>query len=191
MASKVKLFVSERNLQSEFILEAKSLYPSCELYPEYAVTIGGKTCHIDLLIKDMDEEEVVEFKYVVGGGKINLAYGGTYTLKKQAAINIRRYQIYKDIERLEELKSSKGITGYVCLITNMKGFWNGSPRTKKAKDFELKDGTVINAGKHGFSGTSALSKTYHSISLKGKYRIKYDDYCTSYGDEYKSLVIKV
>ncbi len=49
-----------------------------------------------------------------------------------------------DRERLEELKSSKEITGYVCLITNMKGFWNGSPKTKKAKDFELKDGTAYN-----------------------------------------------
>ena len=193
MQRKNKLFVSERNLQTEFIITANTLYPGLAYYPEFVYENCGKTYHIDLVISDGNETIPIEFKYVTQGGKICLV-NCVYELKNHAAIDVRRHQFVKDVSRLEEFKSiyQNVPCGYALLVTNMRGFWKGSPKSKAATQFDIYDGSTLSQGTHAFGGGYKICATYSPVTLTNSYHINYRDYIKGAdGKEYKYLVVKV
>lgn len=174
------LFVSERHLQVAFSLKAKELYPDYELVPEYVYKKGKDIYHIDLICKNNKEKIAFEFKYVVAGGKIKVPGDDQYSLRNHSAIDIRRYQCVKDIERLEKYVNSNDLKcnrGYFILITNMHGFWNGSKSDSVAADFDIKHNTKLKKGQHVATGKGRFARDYSEpIKLKNGYLINYCDY---------------
>lgn len=188
-----KLFVSERNLQTEFIITAHMLYPDLAYYPEFVYKNCGNTYHIDLVVSDGNETIPIEFKYVTQGGKIRLEYG-TYELKDHAAIDMRRHQFVKDVSRLEEFKNTHPNVpcGYALLLTNMRGFWKGSPKSKAATQFNIYDGSILSQGVHAFCDGYKICSTHSPVTLTNSYLIKYKDYMKGAdGKEYKYLIVKI
>ncbi len=185
---KFPLFVSERHLQVAFIIKAKELYPKYDYIPEYVYVYDNTICHVDLMITDGFEYIAVEFKYVVKGGKIQVAGNDKYELKDQSAINIRRHQCVKDIGRLERyLKKDNCVKGYFLLITNMAGFWKGSGGETTDMKFDIKDNSTLKKGKHSPVGDTAFSKKHETIEITKDYVISYKPY-TEY---FKYLIVNV
>ena len=96
---KYPLFVSERHLQTSFILKAKEVYSEYCFIPEY-VYQDTDTYHIDLMVSYEGEYIAFEFKYVVAGGNIEVPGCKNYSLRNHSAIDIRRHQCVRDVNRL-------------------------------------------------------------------------------------------
>lgn len=195
--NKYPLFVSERHLQVAFIIEASKLYPQYQYLPEYVYKEKDIDYHIDLLVCDDEGESIAfEFKYVVAGGVINVPGSKTYKLRDHSAIDIRRHQCVRDINRLETYVNSKNLNckkGYFILITNMHGFWDGSKRDSTAFNFDIKDKSILKRGVHNPIGDTRFSKDYKSIKILHDYKINYSEY-TKINEEnclFKSLCVEV
>lgn len=174
------LFVSERNLQTAFVIEAYKQYPDYIYYPEYVYKENGETYHIDLLVCDKAGESIAfEFKYVVAGGIINVPGDTNYELRNHSAIDIRRYQCVRDVSRLEKYVSSPQLKckkGYFIMITNMSGFWKGSKKENLDFQFDISHGSVVKHGEHKVNKESKFAKNHKSIEIKKDYPIKYEVY---------------
>lgn len=191
------LFVSERHLQISFAFAIKEIYKDeYEIIPELPYE-KNKSMHIDLVIVSKDKEEKIafEFKYVVKQGNIKLPNIDRYDLREQSAINIRRSQCYKDINRLETYINSKKYTkGYFLLITNMSGFWKTMNKDTLGYSFNMEDNHVIKPNIYSFPSSSELSKRkeINDIEIANEYKLIYKDYEKDNDNkEFKYLVIEV
>lgn len=151
LAKRNHFFVSEAHLQTEFIIASAKLYPEFSYYPElvpnkvpsdYLSKYGNKGTHFDLLIKTKTQKVLIEFKYITN----------TYSdyvddmfleVKSHMALDIRRYDSWKDIERIERFSKSKDSDidyGYFVLVTNVPALWNNPGLDSFDAEFHLENG---------------------------------------------------
>ena len=206
LASKDHFFVSEAHLQTEFIIEASKLYKEFEYYPElvpllvpseYKKQFKDKGIHFDLVIRKGDEKIIVEFKYLTAAYKEKVN-GFDISVKSHMAMDIRRYDCWKDISRLEAFVKSNetDITvGYFVLVTNVPGFWKKSNNITFADDFLIFDGehksSLKKWSEHASEGTKKGRK--NPLNIKGNYLFSYKPFYASNkkGGEFKSLVVEI
>ncbi len=191
LANKDHFFVSEAHLQTEFIIEAAKEYASFKFYPElvpsnvpsdYLKNHGTKGIHFDLLIKTSNNQKVlVEFKYITHTYE-NCVEEMLLSVKSHEALDIRRYDCWKDIERIESFVISNQSDidyGYFILITNVPGLWNSSLR-KNTLDaqFHIVEGEH-KAGTRSWREGASKGTTHgreSSINTKNNYNFRYDDF---------------
>ena len=121
LAEKKHFFVSEAHLQTEFIIRAAKLHPDFKYYPVlvpgnvpdgYFKKYGNKVTHFDLFVKTKTQKVLVEFKYITNKYDENVD-DVHFEVKSHMALNIRRYDCWKDIERIEMFsKSSQSVVDY-------------------------------------------------------------------------------
>lgn len=118
-----KVFFNEANFQNEFAIEIEkrlSKLGNYELTLEYSPNFNKY--RIDLLISSLCSREkiIIEFKYVVKAQLIKISNSNlSINLKYQGAYDVRRYQIWRDISKIEDLvKNKKCSEGYFILLTN-------------------------------------------------------------------------
>lgn len=177
-----KIFVSERDLQVNFAIKLQELNNKLSVIPEYVFEDKQKKdfYHIDLVVIEDDKKRIAfEFKYVTSKF-VTTINNIEYELKNHAAIDIRRIQCYKDISRLETYIKGGFDKGYLVLLTNAKGFWEGA---NTPRNFELRKGKNISSGFH-----EAITKSEENcfakerkgekkgITLKKEYKVEWKDY---------------
>ena len=165
------IFNNERSLQlalcrylentrnyDEVIME---YYLPAELITERAQTYEtdfpwqGDKMYVDIVARRGNEYVPLELKYITdsfvpaGYGdrdEVTNFLGSSYkeieVLKRHSAQDIRCYDFWKDVKRLEFLKEVfPQVTGGLCLIlTNEKSFLKGPSDTASYKNFGLRDG---------------------------------------------------
>ncbi|MBR4274895.1 MAG: hypothetical protein IKQ34_02675 [Bacilli bacterium] len=201
LRKKDKFFVSEAHLQTEFIIEAARLYPENKYYPEmppkalpegYEESFDSKSIFFDLVIRCPKQTILVEFKYLTKAYE-EVVDGFPLEVKNQGAHDIRRYDCWKDISRIEKcVKDSKtGIDcGYFILITNNHLYWD-KPVKKDAVDIDFS----ICEGKHPAStkkwgegaGKGTVKGREKPIVIENDYSLEYKPFYK----EFKSLVVKI
>lgn len=197
-----RLFISERDLQVNFIIYAKQLYPDLYFLPEYGYTDqAGNNYRIDLMITDGKEFVAMEFKYATADSVIAIPGNDNYRLKNHAAIDLRQYQCVKDVSRLEAYKKMtevKCTCGYLLLISNMTGFWQANNRAKASVAFDLKEGCNLSKGCHGFTKGNRSAETYEDVNLENNYEnLHYEEYINNPRGQktnnqlFKYLLVKV
>ena len=188
-------FVSERNLQVEFDIEAKKEFGECNIYPEY-VFPDDRSKHIDLIIKQKNKKIAFEFKYIV----CKFEYKKNdidIKLRNQSALPVRRYNCMTDISRLETLKKDKKITeGYFILITNDKKFWTKSKNETIEEDFKFDKGIIKAKTKNWRkdAGKGTIKGHEKSIIIKNEYKIDFKtfkEYENQKKGLFKQLVLKI
>lgn len=115
------IFFNEAHFQSEFAIFLSKTIPMSdyEIILEYSPKF--KKYRVDLLIKNKrtNERTIIEFKYVVKEALVEVSKGFYINLKNQLAYDVRRYQIWRDISKLEDLiANGKCEHGYFVMITN-------------------------------------------------------------------------
>lgn len=150
-----RVFFNEANFESEFAIELHKRLPSSDynVILEHSPNFNGY--RVDMLIEDMSNKEktekaVVEFKYVVKAQQVSILPGLYVNLKDQGAYDTRRYKIWMDIAKIEELKShSKCDYGYFILLTNVgKKLIGPVPSKNIDAEFDISQGTVHPNKKH-------------------------------------------
>lgn len=132
--------------------------------------------HIDIILVDPFNNKIgIELKYKTKkfSEEIN---GEQYSLKTHSAPDIGRYDVIKDIERLEELMGEEKIKlGFVIFLTNDMSYLN---RCKgNACKFSLEEGRELtgelNWGKNTGMGTKKNREKI--LKLKDNYKINWID----------------
>lgn len=118
---------------------------------------GDDNMYIDIVVRKGDEYVPIELKYVTdsftpqakkGQGMATNFLGQTYfpveVLKRHSAQDIRCYDFWKDVKRIEFLKETfpRVIGGFCLIITNEKSLVKGPTEKASYRDFGLKNGSL-------------------------------------------------
>lgn len=122
LAVRRPIFHSEADFQHAFALELANEEPTLDLRLEvpFAFEQRGAT---DLVARSGSFVSGIELKYLSRG--LEHEEGGEiFRLKDQGATDLRRYDILRDIERLERFNREYGGPSYVIALTNDPAYWN-------------------------------------------------------------------
>ena len=116
---------------------------------------GNDNMYIDIVVRKDDEYVPIELKYVTdsftpqgnGGMATNFlgqTYGPVEVLKRHSAQDIRCYDFWKDVKRIEFLKSTfpRVVGGFCLILTNEKSLVKGPTDEASYRDFGLKNGSL-------------------------------------------------
>jgi hypothetical protein len=135
------IFHSERDLQHALAWEIQQRHPNARVRLEPRPRRG---VHLDLLVGLGERRIAVELKYLVAGFDGTIG-GESYDLPNQGAQDINRYDVVKDIVRVEAvLSSGYADRGMVVAVSNDGSYWrpNRRPDTVDAA-FRIHDGRLL------------------------------------------------
>lgn len=178
LASARPVFHSEADMQHEVAWAVRSLAPDLSIRLEARPLAG---MHLDLLVSHTQSERrtAVELKYLTDLWSGTVA-GEQFSLKRQAAQDIRAYDVVKDLVRLESLAGRTGWDGLLLVVSNEQRYWTASGRLAEtnASAFRLHEGTVLTGSRIWGPATSAGTRKRREadLVLAGSYECRWLDY---------------
>lgn len=172
------------NLMKETLTEGK-------VRTQFSHRLQGEI-NIDIVYVQDDLRTAVELKYLTRSLNV-----GDIFLKEQGASDIFRYDVLKDLERLEQLVASREfVKGYLIVLTNEPGLWNQSTRENCYKEFEIYEGrTLVGESSWGSSAGPGTRKNREtSINLRETYLCSwhhYSNFENVRNGEFRYLVFEV
>lgn len=190
------LFHSEADFQHSLAWTIHEKYPDISIRLEYPVQQAEKRIHVDIWLIDGNHTYAIELKYgttlfqFVGSGE-------SYDLRNQSADDLIRYAFCKDIERLENLKSTGGTTGYAIFLSNYPPFWSPSStgRITTYEEFRIHEGVTLSGERKWatHAGPGTTKGIGAPIGLQGEYAMHWTEYSQMDGPkgEFRYLLIEV
>lgn len=180
LANNRKIFCSEADFQFAFSWQLKMEMPQSDIRLEYCPANIDGSMHIDVLLKEGNELYPIELKYVTSACD-SFIDGERYVLKNHGAQDIRRYDFFKDITRIEKLIYNYNAykRGYAIFLTNDYSYWTKSLNIDTCdKDFRINQSEVKSGElKWGEStGIGTKKGREESLILKGNYELEWIDY---------------
>lgn len=171
-SKKRTVFFNEADFQNNFVKELMNILNSNEFKLTLEYSPNFNKYRVDLLIEDLklNENIIVEFKYVVKKNLIEISSNFFINLKDQGAYDIRRYKIWKDIEKIEKLKNNKKCDyGYFILLTNADKLINPVPINNIDSYFDISSGIKRPSSVPASLFWNPNSKKYDSGKTKTRY----------------------
>ena len=145
---------------------------------EYPLARPSNTA-IDILIRNGDRAMALELKYLCQRVEYEVN-GEPFALKPQGAQDVRRYDVLKDVWRMEQfLEARPSASAAVLALTNDPAYWHG-PRSLSTCDaaFALREGRSVTGPLDWAQHTGAGTKRGREavIDLKGQYRMTWANY---------------
>ncbi len=157
------IFHSEADFQHALAWSFHEQYPAAKVRLEYK-PFPDKPLYVDIWVNQGNATAAIELKYLTRKTEVTVD-GELFALKQQSAQDTRRYDVLKDLERLESISSAiRGVVGYAVVLTNDQAYWQPSrnPETIDAA-FRLHEGRVL-------TGTLAWNKRASAGTIKGRER---------------------
>jgi hypothetical protein len=173
------IFHSEADFQHAFAWELHKSMPDLNVRLEYPWNTGVKQNHLDIFAFGERSVFAYELKYKTKKLIINVD-GEQYSLRDQLAPDHGRYDVLKDITRLEQLSTNyQNFNGFVILLSNDSVYWN-KPNKPDAIDvqFRMHDGCEL-SGELGWGiGASAgtIQGREHLLNLRSSFKVRWEDY---------------
>lgn len=138
----------------EYLIPKEIITKKASLMPDFFW--GDDNMYIDIVVRKGDEYVPIELKYVTdsfmpqgkgGKGMATNFLGQTYlpveVLKHHSAENIRCYDFWKDVKRIEFLRETfpRVIGGFCLILTNEESLVKGPTEKASYRDFGLKNGS--------------------------------------------------
>ena len=138
----------------------------------------------------------VEFKYLVRG--LEVVVGGEYfRLRDQGAQPLSRYDVVKDVERLERFcADDRADVGYAVVLSNDPQVWSPGRAGSIDEGFRMHDGATLSGtiGWAPHAGPGTTRGREKSIDLTGTYAVGWLPYPSMNADlqtAFKYLVVTV
>jgi hypothetical protein len=134
----------------------------------------------------------IEMKYLVRAADVAVQ-GERFVLLDQSAHDIRRYDVIKDLTRVERWTAS-GLAdrGLIIVLTNDPGYWQLSTRNANDAAFRLHEGREL-TGEHAWAPTAGVGTTRGrtaSLTIAGRYLVEWRDYAVlPNGQQVRALVL--
>ena len=198
LARKRPLFHSEADFQHALAWEIRERYPDARLRLEYRPALADTRIYVDIWVA-FGDGTIATFELKYKTRRLDLQLDGeTYGLLDQGAQDIGRYDLLKDVLRLERLASTfPAVSGVAILLTNDSTYWM-APRTNDTVDaaFRLHEGRTF-AGRLAW-GPGASAGTMRArevpINLATAYDAGWRDYSsvdTGRNDLFRYLLVNV
>jgi hypothetical protein len=186
------VFHSEADFQHEFAWNIRELAPDLEIRLEYP--LGSKNGALDILVRDELSSVAIELKYLCR--KMTCSIGrDDFALKNQGAQDIRRYDVFKDIARMERfIAQTQGAKAIVIVLTNDPKYWVGSRREDTFDAaFCLQHGRFVEGELAWAEQTSAGTKRKREISIQlaNRYNFSWSDYSRIQEYQFRYLQIDI
>lgn len=199
LAERRPIFHSEADMQHELAVELSRMDPDLKIRLERPVRLPDhRVMNVDILLQRRDASFALELKYPTAKLEVRL---GTedFLLRAQAAQDIRRYEILKDIARIETLCAAGVVrAGMSVTITNDRTLWTESRRTNTVDHlFRLHHGRRVQGSlawaTHAGPGTTRGRES--KIELAGTYDINWIEYSrienVARNTEFRMLIAEV
>lgn len=152
---------------------------------------------LDLLVHGPLGRIAIELKYLTRAHRAEVD-GDVFSLREQSAHDVRRYDVVKDVERLERLLAA-GVAdhGVAVVLTNVAAFWlPAAPRSTFDQSFRVHEGASLTGTLDWAPGTGDGTKKNRdkALVLRGSYRMSWVDYATvgtGPGSTFRALVVPV
>ena len=159
--------------------------------------LAGQAVFLDLAVTTGASRIAFELKYLVRA--LNTVVGGErFELRAQSAHDVRRYDVVKDIHRLEVAVAADAATvGYAVVLSNDAAYWTtGTKANPVDMAYRLHEGRNLRGrlawGSAAGSGTTA--KREEPVVLVGTYNIGWSDYSdlnVGSGGRFRYLLVEV
>jgi hypothetical protein len=171
------IFHSEADFQHEVAIELRTMDADVQLRLEYPFGLGSRAS-LDILLRKGGAQAGLELKYLCRSADVTVE-GEQFQLSHQSAHDIRRYDVCKDVVRIEGFCDRFGATGGVLILTNDPAYW--SPRRRadtfdaafNLADLRVLSGTLAWAAGTG-KGTAKGRET--PLVISGSYPLTWRDY---------------
>lgn len=179
LARERPLFHSEADFQYALAWQLHLDHPEARIRLETR-PLPDRPLRLDLHLVVGNHRLAVELKYLTKRLAATID-GELFELRDHGADDLGRYDVVKDIARLEELIEAGAATiGYALLLTNQPSYWI-TGRSGEAADaaFRLTEGRML-AGHLSWGPTAGpgTRRGRGDISLRGQYQLTWDDYGT-------------
>jgi hypothetical protein len=177
LARRRPIFHSEADFQHEFAWQARTIQPQLRVRLERPFP-GRSSGAIDIIFSHGGEEHAVELKYLTRLYE-GLVDDEQFRLKNQGALDVRSYDVCKDIERMEAFCCAPERMGSVVVLTNEPYYWQA--RTKVGTCAEAFDisGTKDIFGQLAWAphtGAGTMKNRETSIVLSKSHKPDWNDY---------------
>lgn len=177
LAARRPVFHSEADFQHEFAWECR------HLHPDYGIRLELPTANVgigttDLVVFGPDQKIGIELKYLTK--RFSLEYAGElFELKSHGATDLRRYDVLKDVQRLERFNEYYRGRSFVVTLTNDAAYWGGQDRLGTIDSyFRIHEGRNV-SGTLTWSeraGRGTVKGREMPITLGSEYSLKWHDY---------------
>ncbi|MCL4222171.1 MAG: hypothetical protein KJZ65_12475 [Phycisphaerales bacterium] len=179
MATTRPVFHSEADFQHALAWHIHERHPNVKVRLEYRPPAVGRKVYVDIWLEHADAICAIELKYKTRRLTAK-AHGESFDLLNQGAHDVARYDVCKDVCRVEELvKAYPGLVGYAVFLTNDPGYWQRSGRDGTVDAaFRLHDGAVLQGElswrEHASPGTTSGRTSL--LCLCGTHQVRWVDY---------------
>ena len=138
---------------------------------------NGELGAIDIVVTIEGRHHGIELKYLSRRFECKV-HGEHFSLKQQGAQLLRRYDVCKDIHRMEKFTIS-GHTSSVLVLTNDSAFWNGAKRDGFCDTaFRIGDGEILRgtAAWASHTGQGTRKGRNDELTINGEYLLSWHDY---------------
>ena len=136
---------------------------------------------IDIVVRRGDEYVPIELKYVTKKVvrdymRFGVLVRGMEILKNHAAQDIRRYDFWKDVRRIELIKNifPNVHNGLAVFLTNDSAYLKDPKTDSVCAPFSMSGTREIGGGRMDWQGSPATAKDHKPFLLDGLYRLAWD-----------------
>lgn len=175
LAERRPIFHSEADFQFALAWHIHKALPDCEVRLEFK-PFPSERMYLDVWLPT--ECVAIELKYLTRELDIECA-GEMFVLAEQGAQDISRYDILKDVQRIERVVSeTRANAGFVITLTNDWLYWQPSTRHTIDASFRIHEGKTLSGNlKWASRASEGTTKSREEpISLKGSYTMNWRGY---------------
>ncbi len=187
------LFHSEAEFQLALAWQAHLASADIQVRLEYRpLGLSGRE-YLDVLLRSRTGATAIELKYPTRALTVE-ERGERFELRDQAAHDITRYDVVKDVARIERIVAGGGAEDGVALVlTNDPGYWRESLRETIDRELRLHEGRML-SGDLGWSQRAGAGTTRGREArqrLSGSYTLEWKPFSRVAGHEFRYLAVHV
>ena len=196
LAEERPVFHSEADFQHALAWTVRGHHQDIDVRLERPVPLEGERGHVDIWLRGSGTETVLELKYWTREAHLFVS-GEDYELRQQGAQPPSRYDLWKDVARIERLIEHGWATGgYVAALTNEQSYWNEGGVGAIDGTFRTHEGNEVLGALAWGPGASAgtMKNREQPIELSGRYVTRWEHYsqpAEGPGGEFRYLLLDV
>lgn len=180
LAEKRPIFHNEADFQHALAWEIRERYPESTIRLEKRVQGSDAKLYLDIWVQYEGKKYAIELKYKTKGIECRID-NEDFSLSNHGAQDIGRYDVLKDLQRLEYMTST-GVAdeGYLIFLTNDPFYYTdpGQDKPTADRDFRLHEGREL-SGRMAWgeqTGFGTMKGREEPISLNGHYHLRWLPY---------------
>ncbi len=180
LAERRPVFHSEADFQYELAHQLHTVESSLEIRLERPIrSEGARTFNVDMMIRQSGCWYVIELKYLTAA-LTHTYLGEEFLLRSHSARDLGRYDLLKDISRIETIVDrGQATAGFSITVTNDKALWTAAQRSDLIDmEFHLHEGRVLE-GQLAWSEHAGLGTREHRqapVFLRNQYQVNWSEY---------------